>query len=75
MSTIIKKSLDRPEETLTPEGMKIEIVTIDGFMIQRVHGGALMAMVKALKAGCRRGGLPETPPRLCDFGQDACQDE
>ncbi len=36
MSTIIIKSLDRPEETLTPEGMKIEIVTIDGLKIQRV---------------------------------------
>lgn len=36
MATIVKKSLSRPDETLTPEKMKVEIVTIDGGKLQRV---------------------------------------
>jgi quercetin dioxygenase-like cupin family protein len=35
MATIVKKSLNQPEETQTPEKLKVEIVTIDGFKIQR----------------------------------------
>jgi len=35
MNTILKKSLNKPEETKTPEKIKVEIVTIDGFKIQR----------------------------------------
>lgn len=34
MSTIVKKSLDQPEETKTPEKLKVEIVTINGIKIQ-----------------------------------------
>lgn len=36
MATIVKKSLNRPEETQTPEKLKVEIVTIDGIKIQRI---------------------------------------
>lgn len=36
MTAIIKKSLSRPEETQTPEKLKVETVTIDGLKIQRV---------------------------------------
>ncbi len=36
MATIVKKSLNRPDETLTPEKMRVEIVTIDGRRLQRV---------------------------------------
>ena len=36
MATIEKKSLNRPDETQTPEKMKVEIVTIDGIKIQRI---------------------------------------
>jgi quercetin dioxygenase-like cupin family protein len=36
MATIVKKSLNQPEETQTPEKMKAEIVTIDGLKIQRI---------------------------------------
>ena len=36
MATIVKKSLNQPEETQTPEKLMIEIVAIDGFSIQRV---------------------------------------
>lgn len=36
MATIVKKSLSQPEETKTPEKVKIEIVTIDGLKVQRV---------------------------------------
>jgi len=35
MATIIKKSLNNPEETKTLEKIKVEIVTIDGLKIQR----------------------------------------
>jgi hypothetical protein len=36
MTTIIKKSLNQPEKTQTPEKLKAEIVKIDGIEIQRV---------------------------------------
>ena len=36
MATIVKKSLNQPEETKTPEKLKVEIVTIDGIKIQRI---------------------------------------
>src|SRR6266498_2787870 len=36
MTTIVKKSLDKPEETQTPEKITVETVTIDGTKIQRV---------------------------------------
>jgi quercetin dioxygenase-like cupin family protein len=36
MATVVKKSLSRPEETQTPEKLKVEIVTIDGIKIQRI---------------------------------------
>ena len=35
MASIIKKSLNNPEETKSPEKIKVESVTIDGFKIQR----------------------------------------
>ncbi len=35
MVKIIKKSLNYPEETKLPKKMKVEIVTVDGFKIQR----------------------------------------
>ena len=50
MATIVKKSLNRPEETQTPEKLRIEIVTIDGFQYSASHGGARVAMVKTHKA-------------------------
>lgn len=36
MATIIKKSLDHPDQTKTPEKVKTEIVTVDGMKVQRV---------------------------------------
>ena len=36
MATIAKKSLNRPEETQTPEKLRVDIVMIDGLSIQRV---------------------------------------
>lgn len=36
MLTITKKSLNQPEETKTPEKIKVEIITIAGLKIQRV---------------------------------------
>lgn len=36
MSTVIKKSLNDPDETQTPEKLKDEIVTIDGHKFQRL---------------------------------------
>jgi quercetin dioxygenase-like cupin family protein len=36
MATIVKKSLNQPEETQTPKKVKVEIVTIDGIKIQRI---------------------------------------
>jgi quercetin dioxygenase-like cupin family protein len=36
MATIVKKSLNQPDEVKTPEKVKIEIVTIDGLKVQRV---------------------------------------
>jgi quercetin dioxygenase-like cupin family protein len=36
MKSIIKKSLNQPEETQTPEKFKAEIVSVDGAKIQRV---------------------------------------
>jgi quercetin dioxygenase-like cupin family protein len=35
MANIVKKSLNQPEQTQTPEKLKVEIVTIDGLKIQR----------------------------------------
>ncbi|MEK7113162.1 MAG: cupin domain-containing protein [Patescibacteria group bacterium] len=36
MATIVKKSLNQPEETKTPEKVKVEIITINGIKIERV---------------------------------------
>lgn len=36
MADIEKKSLNQPEETQTPEKLKVEIVTLDGIKIQRI---------------------------------------
>lgn len=36
MASIVKKSLNQPEEIQTPEKLKSEIVTVDGFKIQRI---------------------------------------
>lgn len=36
MATIVKKSLNQPEETQTPEKQKVETVTIEGIKIQRI---------------------------------------
>ena len=36
MATIVKKSLNQPEETKTPEKVKVEIITFNGIKIERV---------------------------------------
>ena len=35
MANIVKKSLDRPDEVKTLEKMKMEIVSLEGFRVQR----------------------------------------
>ena len=44
-----KKSLNQPEETNTPEKLKMEAVTIRGLTLRRVTTEPGMAVVKALK--------------------------
>ena len=36
MANLSKKSLSQPDETQTPEKLKVEIVTIDGLKVQRI---------------------------------------
>ena len=36
MANLSKKSLNQPDETQTPEKLKVEIVTIDGLKVQRI---------------------------------------
>lgn len=36
MATVEKKSLSHPDETMKPEKLKVEVVTVGGFTFQRV---------------------------------------
>lgn len=36
MATIVKKSLNEPDETQTPEKQTVQIVTVDGVKIKRI---------------------------------------
>ena len=72
MPAMEKKSLNQPEETNTPEKLKMEAVTIRGLTLRRVTTEPGWQWSKHLKPVQKTEQLSKGPYSVCHLGQTGC---